>query len=293
MGTSRLHPASTVETRTVTARRYAFDHSTVGPDRHWLDGDLFGSHLVATLSGVIPPGERFFADVIREQRDRVDGPLREQIKGFIGQERLHQREHDEFNHALARLGYPTGGIDRASELTFAVAHRFPARLQVAVAAAIEHVTAVIAEHSLAEDQLADWELSEVSRAFLAWHLLEELEHRAVAFDVMQAMGTSEVERILAMRVAVGMMIPSVVGGLLVSLARDRDTWRPGRLLRSLGRFRRSAVARGSFVRDLLAWNRPGFHPDQRDIEELLTRWRADLFGPDGAVTANARARVAS
>jgi len=293
MSTRGLHADSTAGTRTVTARRYAFDHETVGAERHWLDHDLFGSHLVAALSGVIPPGERFFADAIRRQRDQVDGPLREQIKGFIGQERLHQREHDEFNHSLARLGYPTAGIDRASAITFAVAERFPARLQVAVAAAIEHWTAVIAEHSLVEDQLADWEMSEATRAFLAWHLVEELEHRAVAFDVMQAMGTSELERILAMRVAVAMMIPSVVGGLLVSLAGDRDTWRPRRLGRSLARFRRTAIVQGSFVRDLLAWNRPGFHPDERSIDALLDKWRAELFGPEGLVTTTSQARTAS
>ena len=293
MHTAALHPRSTADTRTVTTRRYAFDHESVGPDRHWLDHDLFGSHLVAALSGVIPPGERFFAEAIRRQREQIDGPLRDQIKGFIGQERLHQREHDEFNRSLARLGYPTMGIDRASAVTFAIAERLPARLQVAVAAAIEHWTAVIAEHSLVEDQLADWDMSEATRAFLAWHLVEELEHRAVAFDVMQAMGTSEVERILAMRVAVAMMIPSVVGGLLVSLAGDRDTWNPLRLAQSLRRFRRSAIVRRSFVVDLLAWNRPGFHPDRRKIDDLLDRWRTELFGPEGTVTTNSNTRRAS
>jgi predicted metal-dependent hydrolase len=291
MGVHGLHPKSTAGTRTVTTRRYAFDHDSVGPGRHWLDDDLIGSHLVAALSGVIPPGERFFADTIRAQRDWVEGPLVEQIKGFIGQERLHQREHDEFNHALARLGYPTAGIDRASQITFDLAERLPARTKVAIAAAIEHFTAVIAQHSLEEDQLAEWQLSESTRAFLAWHLVEELEHRAVAFDVMQAMGVGELERSLAMRIATLMMIPSVVGGFLVSLAGDRDTWHPLRLVRSLDRFRRSAIVRRSFLRDLLAWNRPGFHPDQRSIDDLLDQWRERLFAPDGEVTANSHHRT--
>ncbi len=292
MSVRALHPKSTAGTRKVTTRRYAFDHDSVGPDRHWLDDDLIGSHLIAALSGVIPPGERMFADAVREQRRHVDGRLQEQIKGFIGQERVHQREHDAFNHALAGLGYPTAGIDRASQITFDLVKRLPARTQVAFAAAVEHFTAVIAEHSLEEDQLAKWQMSEASRAFLAWHLVEELEHRAVAFDVMQAMGVGEVERILAMRLAVAMMFPSVVGGLLVSLAGDRDTWRPWRLARSLDRFRHSAIARRSMLRDLLAWNRPGFHPDQRSIDGLLERWNEALFGPDGLVTANARTRKA-
>lgn len=287
MTRSTRHPASTAATRTVAARRYAFDHDAVGPDHHGLDDDLLASHLVAALSGVIPPGERFFADAVRRHRNEVDGPLRRQIAGFVGQEHLHQREHDAFNHALAALGYPTAGIDRASAVTFALAERLPARTQVAVCAAIEHWTAVIAVHALADDQLADWQLSEDARAFLQWHLLEELEHRAVAFDVMQAIGTSEPERILAMVLAEAMMVPSVVGGFLVSLLRDRDTWQPARLVRSLGRFRRSAVARPSFVRGLLAWNRRGFHPDQHDLDDLIERWRTQLFGPDGTVTAAA------
>lgn len=292
MSTRALHPKSTAGTRTVTARRYAFDHESIGPDRHWLDDDLIGSHLVAALSGVIPPGERMFADAVREQRHRVDARLQAQIKGFIGQERLHQREHDDFNHALAKLGYPTAGIDRASQVTFDIVRRLPARTQVAFAAAVEHITAVIAEHTLEDDQLAQWQMSDASRAFLSWHLIEELEHRAVAFDVMQAMGVGEVERILAMRLAVAMMIPSVVGGLLVSLAGDPDAWRPRRLARSLNRFRHSAIARRSMLRDLLAWNRPGFHPDQRSIDDLLEHWREALFGADGLVTANASARTA-
>ena len=285
-----LHPKSTAASRTVTARRFTFDHDDVGADRHWLDGDLIGSHLVAALSGVIPPGERFFADVVRDQRQRFEGPLHDQINGFIGQERLHQREHQLFNEALARLGYPTAAIDRASEITFAVMARFPARFQVAMAAAIEHWTAVIAEHTLEVDQLAQWDLADTTRAFLDWHLLEELEHRAVAFDVMQAMGAGEAERIAAIHVATVLMIPSVVGGFLVSLARDRDTRRPGRLLGSVRRIRRTRIAPRPFLRDLLSWNRPGFHPDERNIDGLVEAWREQLFADGGIVTRASRGR---
>jgi predicted metal-dependent hydrolase len=287
-----LHPKSTAATRTVTTRRVSFDHAQLGPDRHYLDDDVLTSHVLAVLSAVIPPGERFVADSVRHYRDRIDGPLRDQARSFIGQEHVHQREHDQFNEALARLGYPTAAIERASTVTFTVADRLPARLQVAMTAAIEHWTAVIAEHVLADDQLADWDVPEEVRTFLAWHLVEELEHRAVAFDTMQAIGTTEVERIVAMRVVVAMLLPAVVGGVVLSLATDRASWNPVRLVRSLGHFRRSALVQWSFVRDLLSYSRPGFHPDQRNIDDLLARWEHDLFGPEGLVTART-ARAAS
>ena len=66
----------------------------------------FGSHLVAALSGVIPPGERFFANTIRRQYAITSTVHFEPGTGTIGQERLHQREHDEFNRVLAQAGLP-------------------------------------------------------------------------------------------------------------------------------------------------------------------------------------------
>jgi predicted metal-dependent hydrolase len=282
-GTVQLHPKSTAATRSVTTRRLSFDHADA-VDRHYFDDDLIASHLVAVLSAVIPAGERFVADTVRRYRDQLDPVLKKQANSFVGQELVHQREHDRFNETLARLGYPMELIDRASQVTFTVASRLPARLQVAMTAAIEHWTAVIGEHTLATDDLdTAWDLPEASRAFLAWHLVEELEHRAVAFDTMQAIGTGEIERILAMRIVVAMLAPAVVGGLVLSLARDPDTWRPLRLLRSIDRFLAGNLGQWSFLRNLLSWSRPGFHPDERNIDAILERWRERVFGTGGLI----------
>jgi predicted metal-dependent hydrolase len=34
-------------------------------------------------------------------------------------------------------------------------------------------------------------------------------------------------------------------------------------------------------RQLRSYNRPGFHPDDRDTSELVAHWRDELFGDDG------------
>jgi uncharacterized protein len=283
---STLHAKSTAARRTVTTRRVAFDHDEV-VDHHYFDDDLIASHLVATLSAVIPPGERFVANAVRRFRSRLPEALKAQANGFVGQEMIHQREHERFNQSLARLGYPTGPIDQVSEATFAMAARLPARLQVAMAAAIEHWTAVIVEHVLASGELeSTWQLPDATRAFLAWHGIEELEHRAVAFDTMQQLGTSELERIVAMQLVVALLAPAVVGGLVRSLLTDRDSWRPLRLLGSVDRFRKkSSLVQWSFLRDLVSWDRPGFHPDERDLDDRLDEWRTRILGPGGIVEA--------
>lgn len=284
MGTTTTAQAGP-PSRHITARRITFDHDDLGPDRHWFDDDLFGSHLIAALSAVIPPGERFVADAVRKRRPHLPASMRSDINGFVGQETMHQREHARFNEALAGLGYPTGLIERWSAVTFALMSRLPESLQVASTAAIEHWTAVIAENFLEADSLDEIQWSPSSRSFLTWHLYEELEHRALAFDAMRSEGTTELERMLAMQVVVGFLIGPVVGGLALSLLGDRSTRRPTRLLRSLRRFRTSGLARPRFVRDLLSWFRPGFHPDDRDIDEVMSRLEAELFGEAGRLVA--------
>lgn len=271
--------------RHITTRRVAFDHADLGPDRHWFDDDLFSSHLVAALSAVIPPGERFVADAVKKRRPHLPVSMRSDINGFVGQETMHQREHTRFNEALAGLGYPTDLIERWSGLSFALMSRLPESLQVASTAAIEHWTAVIAENFLETDRLDEIQWSPSSRSFLTWHLYEELEHRALAFDAMRSEGTSELERMMAMQVVVGFLIGPVVGGLVLSLLSDRSLRRPTRLLRSMRRFQNSGLVRPRFVRDLLSWYRPGFHPDHRNIDDVMARLEEELFGETGRLVA--------
>ena len=61
------------------------------PDRvhDWADGNVQFTHLMNTMSLVIPVGERFFIDTLRHFRDRVQDPeLQRAVTAFIGQEAM-------------------------------------------------------------------------------------------------------------------------------------------------------------------------------------------------------------
>lgn len=74
--------------------------------RHWHGGNAFKSHLFNAMSVLFPDGERFFIDSVRLFREQVtDDELKEQIRGFIGQEGHHSREHLEYSQRLRELGY--------------------------------------------------------------------------------------------------------------------------------------------------------------------------------------------
>ena len=92
----------------VRARRIRFSYPTGSLERHFVDGDLVMSHVVAHLSALFPEGEDFFVRSVRRFADQITDPeLQSRVQGFIGQEVTHGREHRALNERLQEMGYPT------------------------------------------------------------------------------------------------------------------------------------------------------------------------------------------
>ncbi|GAA2638067.1 metal-dependent hydrolase [Actinomadura fulvescens] len=275
-----------VPRRTVHVRRVRFSHPDGALRRHYVDGDLVMSHVLAVLSATFPPGEDFFVRAVRHYRDQItDLELTAQVRGFIGQEVVHGREHDHLNQALRQMGYPTQLIHRFIDKVLILFDRaLPARVRLGFTAGLEHYTATIAEHLLTDPRaqalLGDTEV----RSILLWHALEESEHKAVAFDVYRAVGGTERMRIWTMRVISTLLIAHVVAATALSMLTDRATYNPIRLVHSLARLRHSPFLTREVIRALRAYNRRRFHPDDIDSTQLLEHWRAELFGPQGTLT---------
>lgn len=279
-----------VPERDVRTRRIRFDYPESALDRHYVDGDLVMSHVVAVLSAMFPEGEDFFVRSVRRYADRVTDPqLKEQVAGFIGQEVTHGREHRQLNERLQQMGYPTRRVDRMVRRDLAlIEKRLPGLHCLAMTAALEHYTAALAE-TLLSDPRAQQLLGETEvRSMLLWHALEESEHKAVAFDVYRAAGGSERRRIWVMRQVTFGFLATVVMDTTLSMLADRASYHPVRLARSLAALRHSPFLSRTVIRRLHAYNKPGFHPDENDNTELLERWRAQLFGTGGVLADHLR-----
>ena len=102
-----------IRQRSITVRRPDIDYVEATLPKYFVADDPVRSHIAAMLSAVFPEGEDFFVRSVRNYRDKITDPeLKEQVKGFIGQEALHGREHRAFNERLQELGYPTRFVDR-------------------------------------------------------------------------------------------------------------------------------------------------------------------------------------
>ena len=273
--------------REVPARRISFEESLRDLPKHFAaEGDLIESHLAAALSSLFPDGEDFFVRSVRHHRDQITDPaLRKQVAGFIGQEAVHGREHRVLNDRLDELGYKTvKPMERFTRWGLTKREKIaPPISNLAATAALEHFTATLAELLLSNEEVRAQFGHDAIRDVFVWHALEESEHKAVAFDVYKAVGGSERMRVWTMK---GIRIGFVVGLVLqvaVSLLLDRTTYRPGRLRRSWRHFSRSPLVSRALWEQLKDYDRPDFHPDDRDTTELVAEWRARLFGDEGAL----------
>ncbi len=279
---------STATAREVPTRRVSFEYPLADLPRHFAaDADPVRSHVIATLSAVFPNGEDFFVRSVRNYRkDITDPALAEQVKGFIGQEAIHGREHRELNDRLDELGYPTKTIDRWVDKSLKLRERIaPASANLALTAALEHWTATLAEVLMTDEEVrGSIGHPEVTSLFM-WHALEESEHKAVAFDVYKAVGGSERIRVWTMRLINAGFPIFILLTTLVSLLRDPVARRqPRKVWQGWKRLRRSSLVSREMLDKLREYNRPDFHPDDRDTSALVEQWRDELFGESGTLT---------
>jgi len=246
----------------------------------WLPDDPIAAQVMNVLHVLLPPGEKWFVEVYRDVLPRIEAPvLRSEMKAFMGQEALHGRTHAGFVDHLDACGYATAPLSRRLERTVDIATRWGRRtigarrtqaVIVATIAGIEHYTAVLGEWALVSDVFdrCDPTMADILR----WHGAEELEHKCVAFDVMQEVTGGS----YALRIAGYLMASFQMARLwpicsdhlmdhdpalrhLTRHERKREVWRS---------FRRRNLPGRELARPLFEYFKPGFHPSQHETLDL-------------------------
>lgn len=244
--------------------------------RHWMANSPIATAIANGVNLLFPHGERFFVRSVHHFLGQIDDPaLRQAIKGFFGQEGRHARAHDQFNAILRTQGFEVDrfldAYQRAS--SWIEAHASP-KLRLATTAAAEHFTAILAEGAFSQDVL-DLAAPEL-RALLAWHAAEEIEHKAVAFDVLQTIDPSYALRLAGLAMATATLGGFWLWGAVTLLRQDRPAvrreWR-GRHA-SAGLAHRTPVIRRVFVRGIRQYLARDFHPSRNATDRIAADWMA-------------------
>jgi uncharacterized protein len=243
---------------------------------HYVPGEPFTSHMLNVLHLLLPAGEEFFVDVFKKTLPLIkDDQLRLDVQGFIGQEAMHSQAHS------GVLNYFANNVD-VRPFTDQIAWLFGKLMgdrprwslrrrhswlleQVAIVAAIEHYTAILGEWILDTPQLDAVGTDPVMLDMLRWHGAEEVEHKAVAFDVMKHLRAGYWRQVRAQLVVTPMMLLMWMRGVRFMYSVDPQRT-PGAKARCRDYF--NAARRGlmpgplRFIRVIAAYCKPNFHPSQ-------------------------------
>ncbi len=244
--------------------------------RHWHGGRKSVTAFFDNLSIFFPAGERFFIASVNAHRHLVDDDdLQRDVRVFCAQEAVHTREHLHYNQMLERSGVPVAAMDARVDRLLRFARRtLPRRAQLAVTAALEHFTALMA-HLLLSDPQALAGAHPTMAALWRWHAAEENEHKAVAFDVYTKAGGNYLERCVVMLVATVIFWAKVAEHQVRLMSAADILWSPREWLR-LAKFVFISPGWAAKLAPMyLHYFRPSFHPWDLDNRDLLDQWKAE------------------
>lgn len=292
----------------ITPRRVSFDWETT--PLHWIPGEPTATHVINVLHLLLPAGERWFVKVFKEGLPLVDDPeLLGDVKGFMGQEATHSVQHAYVLDHLAAQRLDTADFTKYVDFLFEklLGERPPLgapvstqewlRFRLSVVAAIEQFTAVLGNWVLHAEGLDTADTDEVMLDLLRWHGAEEVEHRAVAFDMYQHCGGEGLpryaRRLAGMAVTAPVMLYLWAWGAAYLIRHDPQL--AGRMRYSLAEHNR-AVRKGLLPswRELGAaiprYLRRSYHPSQEGSLRKAVEYLAQ--SPAARTAAGAIGRTA-
>jgi predicted metal-dependent hydrolase len=247
--------------------------------RHWFDDNPLLTAMMVSLSVSFPAGERFFIDSVRAFQDQIRDPdLLAQVRAFIGQEANHTREHMAMNRFFETKGYPALAMeDWVKKRVARIQATHTPEENLARTAALEHFTAIMAKSFMDHPEFFD-RMHPVMARVWAWHAIEEVEHKSVAFDVFRETVNDEALRRKAMLEVTFFFTLINFLRTLYLMQQGGDLWSVKAWWRGLNLMWISPGVFRKIIPDYLDFYRKGFHPGQHTQSPFAERIRRRFLG---------------
>lgn len=264
----------TIATENIKVRKVDFDVKNI--KRHYAANNIFATHFLNAMHIVFPEGEKFFIRSARHYLTEIkdDTDLVERVKRFIGQEGVHNKEHQKFWDILDEMGlkpYPFAKFYSRTAYKYwengflgLFGKKRKALLSLSVTSALEHFTALLGDGALKENPFG--ELPKNVWAMLQWHAAEELEHKSVCFDLYEKVGGDYPTRVAGMLMASFLLWVYIFGGQIYFIANDKEkdlSSLPKEFFEFWRLLLQSKAIRNLF-KMYLDYYKVGFHPDDHE-----------------------------
>jgi len=234
-------------------------------DPHWNRARPELSHMVNATSLFLPYMEPFIIDTVREPTEKLtDLDFVNEVKAWIGQESQHFLQHRRYNEVLIARGYPALR-EREKEIArqYDELRKRPLEFRLAYTAGFETMALFIGHMGLEQREYffrgAD---PNVSSLWL-WHLVEEIEHKNVAFDVYQRLYGGYARRLHGLVAALLHLVGMIRASYITLLETDGlwGRWRTRWAIKRIAvRFFAYLLPR-LVLHDAMPWHHPSRIPD--------------------------------
>lgn len=282
----------TVATSTLKVRNIHFNFE--GVKKHWVINSAIATNFINSMHIVFPEGEKFFVRSVRHyQKQLNDENLKKDVIAFCGQEGIHAREHQRFWEIMEQQGLePQKYADFLKTTAFSGKYSFENNLKricnifqkglgekmsLSLTTALEHYTAILA-NALFHEPIANSDNIEPKMLeLLHWHASEEIEHKAVCFDVLKEVDDSYYVRVSGMVLATILLWSYLGMGHIYFIAKDKDKSiikMPFEILMLTKSVVFGEIGKGLSAH-LLDYFKKDFHPNQIDDRHLIEAFFKD------------------
>lgn len=261
-------PADAPVERPLPTRRVRFEYPA-DTDPMWVPAMPEFSAAANAISLGMPYAEPLFIKAMRSTFDRIDDDLRERAESYIRQETGHHTQHKRFNDLIVARYPGCARIQRAMAANSAWVWRRSPRFRVAYAAAGETISFGVAQWTEAHLGTVFDHADPVPATLFAWHLAEEIEHKANTYDVFEATDGSRLRYAVAAVVGLTTIAAFTAAGALVQLHGERKLRNPLTWLR-LGALAVSLAF--VLIPTLVLSALPGHHPRDLADPAYLSAW---------------------
>jgi hypothetical protein len=227
----------TASNSTLKVRNVHFNFE--GIKKHWVFNSSVATNFINSMHIVFPEGEKFFVRSVRKYAKQLkDEQLKKDVIAFCGQEGIHAREHQNFWEIME-----TQDLDPQVYAKFLKTTAFSGKFSIentlikvsdffqkglgdkmalSLTTALEHYTAIMA-NALFHEPFANTDNIEPRMLeLLHWHASEEIEHKAVCFDVLNEVDGNYYVRVSGMVLASIMLWGYIGMGQIYFIAKDKD-----------------------------------------------------------------------
>ncbi|HMV14901.1 MAG TPA: metal-dependent hydrolase [Chitinophagales bacterium] len=262
--------------------------------KHWILGSSVATHFINSMHIVFPEGEKFFVRSVRHfAKDIKQEELRTEINSFCGQEGVHAREHQRFWEVMEEQNLKPKNFANflkttmfagkysyekiSTKLLNTISPQLGDKFQLSVTTALEHYTAIIANALFLEPLATNKNIAPQMLELLHWHASEEIEHKAVCFDVLKEVDDSYLLRVSGMGVASILLWSSIATGQVYFIIMDKDKSIIKMPFEIFILF--NAIVFGEVGKNLskhfLDYFKPNFHPNDIDDRYLIEKFFKD------------------